>query len=97
MNRLTATAVNVVLIAWPGMFAQAQPALTLDVKPYQTQRAAEPVTRCTHNDSGSRALQPCRVRQADEAMRLGSDVTRQEIDCVLSGACGVAERGRVNG
>jgi hypothetical protein len=97
MNRMTATAIYMALTAWPGLFAHAQPASTLDAKPYQTHRAGEPVIRCTHHDAGSRALQPCRVRQADEAMHLGSDVTRQEFECVLSAVCGVMERGRVNG
>jgi hypothetical protein len=97
MNRMTAIAVYVALTACPGMFAHAQATSTLYAKPDQTQRAGESVIRCAHNDRGSHALQPCSARQSEEATRLGSDVTRQEIECVLSGVCGVAERGRVNG
>jgi hypothetical protein len=97
MNQKTVAAILVALIAWPGMFAHAQPASTLAVKPFQTQGAAEPAVRCTNNDAGSRALLPCRARQPGETTHLGADVTRQEIECVLSGACGAAERARVNG
>ena len=97
MNKMTAIAVYIALTASPGMFAHAQPASTQDIKPHQTQRAAEPVIRCTHQDDGARALQPCGVRQTNEALRLGANVTRQEFECVLSGVCGSAERARVNG
>lgn len=96
MNRKTTAALLVALIAWPGLFAHAQPASTQGVKPYQTQPAAEPVVRCTVNDAGLHVLPPCGARQAGEAMRLGADVSRQEIDCVLSGVCAVAERARIN-
>jgi hypothetical protein len=63
----------------------------------QMQRAAQPVIRCTHQDNGSPSLQPCRVRPAAEATHLGHDVTRPELECVLSGVCGVVDRIRVNG
>ena len=76
MNKMTAIAIYIALTASPGMFAHAQPASTQDIKPHQTQRAAEPVIRCTHNDAGSHALQPCRVHQSDEGLRLGSSVTQ---------------------
>ena len=97
MNRMTAIAIYIALTAYPGMFAHAQAISALGAKPYQTQSAGESVIRCTHNDRGSHAPQPCSARQAEEATRLGSDVTRQEIECVLSGVCGMTERGRVNG
>ncbi|MBI3527068.1 MAG: hypothetical protein HY067_03795 [Betaproteobacteria bacterium] len=97
MNRMTAIAIYSALTAWPGMFAHAQPVSTPDARPQQTQRAGESVIRCTHQEGGARGLQPCRVRQADEALRIGSNVTRQEFECVLSGVCGVDERARVNG
>lgn len=97
MNRMTAIAIYIALTASPGMFAHAQPASTPDAKPFQTQRAGEPVIRCTNHDAGSRALQPCKAGRPDEATRLGSDVTRQEFECVLSGVCGVTDRARVNG
>jgi hypothetical protein len=97
MNRMTAIAIFIALTSSTGMTAHAQPASAPDAGANQTQRAAEPVIRCTHHDAGSRAAQPCGVRQAGDAMRLGADVTRQEFECMLSGACGVADRARVNG
>jgi hypothetical protein len=97
MNRMTASAIYVALTASPGLFAHAQPVSMPDAKSHQMQRAVEPLMRCTHRDVGSRALQPCSVRQADEAVHLGSDITRQDFDCVLSGVCGMADRARVNG
>ena len=96
MNRITAIAMYMTLIAVTGMSAHAQPASAPDVKTYQTQRV-QPVIRCTHLDSGSHALQPCRVRQATQATHLGNAMTRQEFECVLSGVCGVTDRTRVNG
>lgn len=95
MIRMTAIAIYLALAAWPGMSAHAQPASTTDAKPQQTQRAGEVVIRCAHQEGAVRGLQPCRVRQADEAMHLGSDVTRQEFECVMSGLCSVTDRGRV--
>ncbi len=97
MNRMTAIAIVMALTVWPGLFAHAQPASTLDARPHQMHRAGKPVIHCAHNDAGPRAPQPCKVRQAGEAVRLGSDVTRQQFDCILSGVCGGGERGRVNG
>ncbi len=97
MNRMTAIAIYIALTAAPGMFAHAQPASTPDATPQQSQRAGEHVIRCTHHDGGTRALQPCRVRQTNDALRLGSNVTRQELECVLSGVCGTADRARVSG
>jgi hypothetical protein len=97
MNKITATTLFMALLAWPGLFAHAQPASTLEAKPHQTHRAAEPIICCTHLDAGTGAQQPCKAQRANEAMRLGSDVTREEFECVLSGVCGVAERARVNG
>jgi hypothetical protein len=97
MNRVTAIAIYMALTASPGMFAHAQPAATPDVKSHPTQPAGESVIRCTHQDGGARAVQPCSVRKVYEAIRLGSNVTRQEIECRLSGNCGVDDRARVNG
>ncbi len=97
MKRMTAIAIYIVLAAAPGMFAHAQAAATPDVRPQHSQREDDPVIRCTHQDGGARALQPCRVRKADESIRVGSNVTRQEIECVLSGVCGADNRSRVNG
>lgn len=97
MNRITAIALHVVLTASIGMAAQAQAASTHDAKAKPSQRAAEPLIICTQRDAVSRAAQPCRVRRADDAMRLGADITRQEFECVVSGNCGVADRGRING
>ena len=97
MNRMTAIAIYIALTAWTGTIAHAQAASTPDLRAEQTQRAAESVIRCAHHDAGTPAVRPCGVRKADEAMRLGSDVTRQEFECVLSGKCGGADRGRVTG
>ena len=97
MNRMTAIAVYIALTAWTGTIAHAQPASTPDAGANQTQRAAESAIRCAHHDAGARAVWPCGIRKADEAMRLGSDVTRQEFECVLSGKCGGVDRGRVTG
>ena len=96
MNRMTAIAIYIALTAAPGMFAHAQPASTPDAKPQQSQRAGEPVIRCTYQDGGTRALQPCRTFQNNDALRVGSNVTRQELECVLSGVCGTADRPRIN-
>ena len=95
MNRMTATAILLALTAWPGLFAYAQLASALDAKPEQTHGIGAPVMRCAHHDAGSRALQSCGA--TGEAMRIGSNVTRQELDCVLSGVCGATERVRLNG
>ncbi len=97
MNRMTTIAIYIALTAAPGMLAHAQPASTSDAKSQQTQRAGDPVIHCTHSESGTRGLQPCRVRQADEALRIGSNVTRQDLECVLSGKCDAEDRARING
>jgi hypothetical protein len=97
MNRITAIAVYIALTAAPGMSAYGQPASAPEAKSQQTQRAAEPVIRCTHREGDTRGVQPCRTRQADEALRIGSNVSRQEFECRLSGNCGVDDRARVNG
>ncbi len=97
MNRMTAIAIYIALTAAPAMLAHALPASTPEAKSQQTQRAGEAVIRCTHQEGGARGLQPCRARQADEALRIGYNATRQEIECVLSGVCGVDERARVSG
>jgi hypothetical protein len=97
MNRLTTIAVYMTLTAAPGLSAQAQPAAALQAPPQQTQRATEPVVRCTHQDNGFRAMQPCRARPAVEAPLLVQNVSRQEFECVLSGVCGVVDGSRVNG
>ena len=94
---MTAIAIYVVLTAPTGMSAPAQAASTPDARASQTQRPAEPVIRCTQRDALSRATQPCGARQADDAMRIGADITRQEFECMLSGVCGIADRARVPG
>ena len=97
MNRITAIALCVTLLAIPGMSAKAQPTAALDTKAHEIRRVTYPVIRCTRQDNGSPGLQPCHGRKADEALRIGSNVTRQDFDCVLSGVCGVDDRARVNG
>ena len=95
MNRMTAIAIYLALTASTGVSVHVQAASTADTGARQTQRAAESVIRCTQRDDVSRAAQPCGVRQAGDAVRLGADVTRQEFDCILSGNCGVPDRGRL--
>ena len=97
MNRMTATAIVMAFTVWPGLFAHAQPASTLDAGPHPIHRAGGGVIHCAHHDAGPRTPQPCNGRQTGEALRLGSDVSRQQFDCILSGVCGGGERGRVNG
>ncbi len=97
MNRITAIAIYMTLAATPAISAQAQPASAAGAQPFQTQRAAQPAIRCTQGDSGTRALQPCRVRPAVEATHLSHDVSHPEFECMLSGVCGVVDRSRVNG
>lgn len=97
MNRITAIAVYMALTAAPGMSAYGQPVSASEAKSQQTQGTAEPVIRCTHREGDTRGLQPCRGRQADEALRIGSNISRQEFECRLSGNCGVDDRARVNG
>jgi len=80
------------------MLAQAQPASTPDARSQQLPSTGEPVIRCTElADGGVRGLQPCGVPQAAEALRIGSNVSRQEFECRLSGNCSVDDRARVNG
>jgi hypothetical protein len=97
MSRIAAIAAYLTLIALPGMSADAQTASVPDAQPLPMQRTAPPVIRCTHQDNGSRFRQPCRVRPAAESTHLGHDITRPELECVLSGVCGVVDRTRVNG
>ena len=97
MKRITAIAVYMALIAAPGMSAYGQPVSAPEAKSQQTQGTAEPVIRCTHREGDSRGLQPCRGRQSDEKLRIGSNVSRQELECRLSGNCGVDDRARVTG
>lgn len=95
MNKMTAIALCVVLSACMALTAQAQQAGATDAKPAQMQRHIEPSVHCTANDSGIGATQPCGTR-AGEAQRLGSDSTRQEFECVMSGVCSATDRGRAS-
>ena len=97
MNRMTAIAICIALTALTGTIAHAQPASTRDAAGNQARGAADAVIHCAQNDAVSRAAQPCGVRRAGDALRLGADVTRQEFECMLSGMCGVTDRGRGNG
>ena len=97
MNKMTISAILLALTAWPGLFAHAQSAAGVDARPYQANGAGVTVILCAHHAAGLRAVQPCAVGSTGEPTRLGANVTRQEIDCVLSGVCGVAERTRING
>lgn len=93
MYKMTAVALCAVFSASTALTVQAQQAAATD-KPAQMQRHAEPTVHCTANSSGVGATQPCGIR-AGEALRLGSDATRGQVDCVMSGVCGPADRGRV--
>ncbi len=93
MNKLTTVAIYVVLAACSATAAQAQQAAANDAQVAPMQRQIEPVVHCTSNNSGVGATQPCGTR-AGETFRLGADTTRQEFECVMSGVCGVADRGR---
>ena len=75
MNRMTVTAIYMVLMTWPGLFAHAQPVST----------------PAAQFQSGAGQA------HTNEAIRLGSNVSRQEFECVLSGVCPVGEGTRVNG
>jgi hypothetical protein len=97
MNRIAAIALYTALTAAPGMSAYGQPASAPEAKSQQTQRAAEQVIHCSNREGDGRDVQPCRARQADEVLRIGTNVSRQEIECRLSGNCGVDDRARVNG
>ena len=106
MCKTTAACLYIALMAGPGVFAHAQPASTVDAGIYQSklivrptaEPIGKPIARCSHRDSGPRALLPCRPRQADEIhIHVGSDFTRQQVECVLSSNCGATERGRVSG
>ena len=92
MNRITTLALCLVLTGSPGLMAQA--ASTPLAKANYMLGVPEKVIRCTQTDETSAVWQPCNVRQA---IQLGSDVSRQEFECVLSGNCGVADRSRVSG
>jgi hypothetical protein len=94
MNSFATLAIYMTLAAAPALSAHAQPAANLQGQPQQIQRAVEPAVHCA--DNGSHALQPCQVRPGAKATHLGQDVTRQEIECLLSGECGVVGS-RVNG
>ena len=94
MNKMTALAIYAVLTACSATAAQAQQAAANDAKATRIQRQVEPVVHCTASNNGVGATQPCGTR-ADEAFRLSSDATRQEFECVMSGVCGAADRGRV--
>lgn len=90
MNKLTTVALYVVLAACSATAAQARQAAATEV---QLQRWADPAVHCADANSGVGATQPCETR-AGETLRLGADTTRQEFECVMSGVCGAADRGR---
>ena len=96
MNKLTTVALYTVLTVCSGTTAQAQQAPVNGAQPVPMQRQVEPVVHCTSDNSGVGATQPCGTRSG-ETFRLGADTTRQEFECVMSGVCGVADRGRVAG
>ncbi len=94
MNKMTAVALCIALNASVALNAQAQQGAATDVKPAPMQPRVEPAVHCTASSNGVGAMQPCGIR-AGETLRLGSDSTRQEFECVMSGVCSATDRGRV--
>ena len=90
MNRVIATALYMVLIAMPGAFAQATPVAGQAANASQAPGAAEP-------DAGSIAPHSRATRHSGAPIHLGSNVTRQEMECLLSGVCAEGEKARVGG
>jgi hypothetical protein len=97
MTRINAIAIYIALMVAPAMLAHAQPVSNPDATYWQTQRSAASYIHCAHQEGGASSLQPCRTRQSDDTLRIASNVTRQEFECVLSGKCGEQDRTRVNG
>jgi hypothetical protein len=95
MNRITTLMLCLALTGLPCMLAQAAATPTAKVNPGH--RVPEQMIRCTQQDNAAASQQPCKVRQVHDAIHLGSDVSRQEFECVLSGNCGATERSRISG
>ena len=95
MNRTTTLMLCLALTGLPGMLAQA--AATPAAKANPNQGAQEQMIRCTQQEGAATPLQPCKVRRAHDAIHFGSDFSRQEFECVLSGNCGATERSRISG
>ncbi len=95
MNKSTGVCMLVALLGWPGLFAQAQTSAAADAATARLQPAAQRVIHCSNQNAGSLALRPCGEDRGQKAIRLGSDSSRQQLDCLLSGLCGAAEQGRI--
>lgn len=96
MIRMKAIAVYIALTTAHAP-AHAQPVSAPEGKPQQVRTAGESILRCAYEARAPRGLQPCGAGWADELLRIASDVTRQELECLLSGACGTDDRARGNG
>ena len=96
MNRTTTLLLCLILTGSPFMLAQAT--ATPAAKANDQQRAPERTIHCAqHGAASSTPLQPCKVQRGRDAIHMGSDVSRQEFECLLSGNCGGTERSRISG
>ena len=97
MNRTTTLLLCLILTGSPVMLAQAA-FTTTAAKANDQERAPERTIHCAQDGAATATpLQPCKVRQVHDSIYLGSDVSRQEFECVLSGNCGAGARSRVSG
>ena len=96
MNRTTTLLLCLILTGSPFMLAQA--AATPAAKANDQQHAPERTIHCAQDGAATATpLQPCKVQGGHDAIHMGSDVSRQEFECVLSGSCGAGARSRVSG
>ncbi len=95
MHKSTGIYIMVALLGCPGLIAQAQPAEAVGGATERSQPAAQRVIHCSNQDAGSLALRPCGEDRNQKSIRVGSDSSRQQLDCLLSGICGAAEPGRI--
>ena len=94
MNKSTGACMLVALLGWPGLFAQAQTTAAVDAAAARMQSAAQSVIHCSSQDSAALALRPCGPDRGEKVIKLGSDASRQQLQCVLSGECAAAQ-GRI--
>jgi len=95
MNRTTTLLLCLILTVSPvAQAAFATPAAEAN----DQQRAPERTIHCAQDGAATATpLQPCKVQGGHDAIHMGSDVSRQEFECVLSGNCGAGARSRVSG
>ena len=96
MNRTTTLLLCLILTGSPVMMAQA--AFATPAKANDQQHAPERTIHCAQDGAATATpLQPCKVQGGHDAIHMGSDASRQEFECVLSGNCGAGARSRVSG